>query len=93
MMTTWTKTNSGRYEATINGRTFVLDHNRKTRTRTVKAGTWEKHRRSRTMTWYDVVERRADGTWWNHTSVFEGQLTSPGSLAEAKALAARVAGE
>jgi hypothetical protein len=39
----WTKTGGGRYEGTVNGRTFILDHNRKTRTRTVKAGTWEKH--------------------------------------------------
>jgi hypothetical protein len=92
-MTTWTKTNSGRYEATINGRAFILRCNRKTRTHTVSNPRFicigRKPRYSTSTTWYNVYERSADGTPVERTDL----CNLPGSLAEAKALAARIAGQ
>jgi hypothetical protein len=86
----WNKTGEGRYEGTINGRTFILRCNRKTRTYTVNPQfvcIGRKPRRSISTTWYKVHERMANGTCVERTDL----CSLLGSLAEAKALVSQIA--
>lgn len=89
----WTKNDKNRWQATINGRVFILVRNTKTHTRTEHNPRFvcigRKPRYSTTTTWYYVLERMPDGTLAQHHK-FE---TLPGSLVEAKALAHQIAGD
>ena len=86
----WLKIDEGRYTANLGGRTFWLRRNRKTHSHRMYTS-WvtigRKPRRSTTTTWYEVWEKVGEESI-DHTN-FTGVV--PGTLAEAKKVATRVA--
>lgn len=86
----WTKdANANRYRATINGRQFILSHNRVTRSHTYSPS-WvcigRKPRRTTSTTWYNVTEKVGE----NYFDLTH-QNAIPGTLVQAKALAQQLA--
>jgi hypothetical protein len=86
----WERVSDGRYVAIINGRRLTLVRNRKQHSGRLYPAfvtIGSKPRWRSTTTWYNVYET-VDGETVDHTSA---SGNPPGSLAEAKALASRVA--